>query len=244
METRTTESPADVRHRPGSVERSENPYPIDKQKGCGFRCHAEPHGPRKSSVTRSLLDTSEVVFNRFVRHQDEPSVRVGASDARIRPEKYGIVLRPRGACDQRRSPATEPEQRVLSAGPGDFLEHAVESGVAQNSDVFRLYAQPDEPGSILRGHYSCCGYYPVPRLENRPGGPTKPAAAWAHCARDYCDMYAAPCGSGRKLRPQVQLGEHQEVGFERREQPVQIPVEVVRQVISCVRLDSGGQPCS
>src|SRR5918995_2920840 len=128
METRTTESPTDVRHCPGAVERSQNSYPIDEQKGCGLRCCTEPHRARKSIIRRSLLDLGQVVFNGFVRHQDETSVRVGASDAGIRPEKYGLVLRPCGARDERRSPATEAEQRVLSTGRGDFLDYAVESG--------------------------------------------------------------------------------------------------------------------
>jgi hypothetical protein len=172
METRTTESAADIRHGPGSVERSQNSHTIDEEKGCGFCCRAEPHGSGKSRVNRSLLDASQVVFNRLVRHQDETGMGVAASDARIRPEQYGFVLGPRGARDQRRSPQTESKQRVLSTGHGDSLRHTVETGIAQDPNVFRGHAQPDESGSILRGHYSRCRYYTVSRLENRAGRPT------------------------------------------------------------------------
>jgi hypothetical protein len=56
-------------------------------------------------------------------------------------------------------------------------------------------------------------------------------------------MCAAPRGSGGKLRPQVHLGEHQEIGLERREQTIHVLGDVVGQVISGVGLDPGGQAC-
>jgi len=243
MKAGTAETSTDVRHSSRPVERSKKSYSVYEQKRGGLCRCTQSQRPGKPRGGRNLFDSRQVVFDRLVRHKDEPGMGVDAPDAGICLEKHGFVLGPRRACYQRRGPLTEAEQWVLSTGCSNLLQDAVEAGVAENSDTVRYYAEPGQAIPIIGGHRRGCRHNSIPWLEEGAGGPPKARALWADSACNYGDMCAPAEGSGGKLRPQVQLGEHQEIGFECREQPVHVLGDVVGQVIGCVGVDPGGEPC-
>jgi hypothetical protein len=97
------------------------------------------------------------------------------------------------------------------AYPGD---DAVEAGVAEDLDAISCHAEAFQPASILGRDRCGPGYGLVAGLQQTADRPTKSAAAGTHGCRNDHHFGATGCRPGGKLRPYIQLGENQEIGFQ------------------------------
>lgn len=154
-------------------------------------------------------------------------------------EEHRLVGRPGAARHEGERRIGDGEQRVGPVDGGHHAEDGVDARIAGHLDRLGRRAELRHPGAVRGRDRPDRVEDFVAAAGRHEGGPAQPTAHRGDGRRDHGDVRAARRGARGEFRPEVELGEDQQVGSDGLEDRVDIAGEVVGEIAGAINRQRG-----